>query len=117
MKELEEASKDIAEVSDSSKEDERKHYNTKVLGQIQTIFGHLQESKLQFYVPKGFWNTFRLLGEPVNLREQHDAVEFFNTLSDNIDEGLKCNGYKTVCDQVLGGSFADQKICKECPHR
>ena len=61
--------------------------------------------------------TFRLWGEPVNLREQHDAYEFFNTLVDNIDEGLKSAGFKTSCSNVLGGSFADQKICKQCPHR
>ena len=53
----------------------------------------------------------------MNLREQHDAYEFFNTLVDNIDEGLKSAGFKTRCSNVLGGSFADQKICKQCPHR
>lgn len=70
-----------------------------------------------FFLSSGFWCSFRLWGEPVNLREQHDAYEFFNTLVDNIDEGLKARGYKTVCANVLGGSFADQKICKGCPHR
>ena len=53
----------------------------------------------------------------MNLREQHDALEFFNTLVDNLDEGLKGLGKKTVLCKALGGSFADQKICKECPHR
>ena len=53
----------------------------------------------------------------MNLREQHDAYEFFNTLVDNLDEGLKTGGYNTFCADVLGGSFADQKICKQCPHR
>ncbi|CAF4623079.1 unnamed protein product, partial [Rotaria magnacalcarata] len=22
-----------------------------------------------------------------------------------------------ICSKVLGGKFADQKICKDCPHR
>lgn len=92
-------------------------YNTKVLSHVQAIFGHLSDSKLQFYVPNGFWKTFRLWGEPVNLREQHDAYEFFNTLVDNIDEGLKSAGVGTFSSNMLGGSFADQKICKQCPHR
>jgi len=59
----------------------------------------------------------RLWGEPVNLREQHDALEFFNNLVDNLDEGLKALGSEPLFSNTLGGSFADQKICKGCPHR
>jgi ubiquitin carboxyl-terminal hydrolase 9/24 len=53
----------------------------------------------------------------VNLREQHDALEFFNSLVDSVDEALKVLGQPTILQKVLGGSFADQKICKDCPHR
>ena len=53
----------------------------------------------------------------MNLREQHDALEFFNTLVENLDEGMKVLGKKAMLTRVLGGSFADQKICKTCPHR
>ena len=59
----------------------------------------------------------RLWGEPVNLREQHDALEFFNSLVDSLDEALKALGQSQILQKVLGGSFADQKICKDCPHR
>lgn len=59
----------------------------------------------------------RLWGEPVNLREQHDALEFFNSLVDSLDEALKALGQPPVLSKVMGGSFADQKICKDCPHR
>ena len=61
--------------------------------------------------------VFRLWGEKVNLREQHDAFEFFNCLLDSLDEGMKGYGHSTPVSRVLGGSFADQKICKGCPHR
>lgn len=60
---------------------------------------------------------YRLWGEPVNLREQHDALEFFNSLVDSLDEALKALGQPPVLSKVMGGSFADQKICKDCPHR
>lgn len=60
---------------------------------------------------------FRLWGEPVNLREQHDALEFFNSLVDSLDEALKALGHPAMLSKVLGGSFADQKICQGCPHR
>ena len=59
----------------------------------------------------------RLWGEPVNLREQHDALEFFNSLVDSLDEALKSLSYTPILSKVMGGSFADQKICKDCPHR
>lgn len=101
----------------NDKELEIKRYQISVLNQIQFIFGHLAQSQLQFHVPQGFWKTFKLWGEPVNLREQHDALEFFNNLVDNLDEGLKALSGDPLFSNILGGSFADQKICKGCPHR
>ncbi|XP_051998079.1 probable ubiquitin carboxyl-terminal hydrolase FAF-X isoform X3 [Xyrauchen texanus] len=100
-----------------SKSEDRKEYNIGVLRQLQVIFGHLAASRLQYFVPRGFWKQFRLWGEPVNLREQHDALEFFNSLVDSLDEALKALGHPTMLSKVLGGSFADQKICRGCPHR
>ncbi|XP_057191254.1 probable ubiquitin carboxyl-terminal hydrolase FAF-X isoform X7 [Triplophysa rosa] len=100
-----------------SKSEDRKEYNIGVLRQLQVIFGHLAASRLQYFVPRGFWKQFRLWGEPVNLREQHDALEFFNSLVDSLDEALKALGHPAMLSKVLGGSFADQKICQGCPHR
>ncbi|XP_062862625.1 probable ubiquitin carboxyl-terminal hydrolase FAF-X isoform X2 [Trichomycterus rosablanca] len=99
------------------KSEDRKEYNIGVLRHLQVIFGHLASSRLQYYVPRGFWKQFRLWGEPVNLREQHDALEFFNSLVDSLDEALKALGHPAMLSKVLGGSFADQKICQGCPHR
>lgn len=70
----------------------------------------------------GFTGTYysplaRLEGQKVKLREQQDAFEFFNTLVDSVDEGLKAYSAKPVLSNIFGGSFADQKICKGCPHR
>uniref|UniRef100_A0A8C5CNL1 ubiquitinyl hydrolase 1 n=1 Tax=Gadus morhua TaxID=8049 RepID=A0A8C5CNL1_GADMO len=101
----------------ASKSEDRKEYNIGVLRHLQVIFGHLAASRLQYYVPRGFWKQFRLWGEPVNLREQHDALEFFNSLVDSLDEALKALGHPPMLSKVLGGSFADQKICQGCPHR
>nr|XP_033805269.1 probable ubiquitin carboxyl-terminal hydrolase FAF-X isoform X2 [Geotrypetes seraphini] len=100
-----------------NKTEDRKEYNIGVLRHLQVIFGHLAASRLQYYVPRGFWKQFRLWGEPVNLREQHDALEFFNSLVDSLDEALKALGNPAMLSKVLGGSFADQKICQGCPHR
>ncbi|EDO35056.1 predicted protein [Nematostella vectensis] len=115
----EESSKDLETQGGEARDkaQEQKNYQVNVLRQIQYIFGHLSQSQLQFHIPKGFWKTFKFLGEPVNLREQHDALEFFNNLLDNLDEGMKVLGNEPIFSKVLGGSFADQKICKGCPHR
>ena len=64
-----------------------------------------------------FSSLIRFSGEPVNLRDQHDAVEFLNTVVDSVDEALKALNLPQICSKVLGGTFADQKICKDCPHR
>ena len=43
----------------STKTEERKDYNIGVLKQLQCIFGHLASSRLQYFVPKGFWKHFK----------------------------------------------------------
>lgn len=60
---------------------------------------------------------FDFEGEPVNLREQQDAVEFFMSLVESLDEALKTLGHEQIMSKILGGSYSDQKICKGCPHR
>ncbi|VVC97156.1 unnamed protein product [Leptidea sinapis] len=92
-------------------------YNITILKQVQAIFAHLCYSKLQYYVPRGLWAHFRLQGEPVNLREQQDAVEFFMSLVETLDEALKSLGQEQLMAKTMGGTFSDQKICKGCPHR
>uniref|UniRef100_A0A0K8W252 ubiquitinyl hydrolase 1 n=1 Tax=Bactrocera latifrons TaxID=174628 RepID=A0A0K8W252_BACLA len=101
----------------SSNTDVRKNYHVVILKYVQAIFGHLGHSSLQYYVPRGLWAYFKLQGEPVNLREQQDAVEFFMSLFESLDEGLKALGHTQLMNATLGGSFSDQKICQECPHR
>ncbi|XP_045454666.1 probable ubiquitin carboxyl-terminal hydrolase FAF-X [Melitaea cinxia] len=92
-------------------------YNITILKQVQAIFAHLHFSKLQYYVPRGLWAHFRLQGEPVNLREQQDAVEFFMSLVESLDEALKSLGQEQLMAKTMGGTYSDQKICKGCPHR
>ena len=87
-------------------------YNVTILKQVQAIFGHLSETQLQYYNPKGLWKHFRMLGEPVNLREQQDAVEFFMTLIDTIDEALKSLGEQCVCYVLPGNLLGMEKVVK-----
>ena len=108
---------DKIDLDNDNEDDDKGDYNLTILKQVQAIFGHLSSTQLQYYIPRGLWRHFRLFGEPVNLREQQDAVEFFMTLIDTIDEALKSVGHEQICSKVLGGVISDQKICKPCPHR
>uniref|UniRef100_A0A336MFC5 ubiquitinyl hydrolase 1 n=1 Tax=Culicoides sonorensis TaxID=179676 RepID=A0A336MFC5_CULSO len=99
------------------KNNTRKNYHVGILKYVQAIFAHLGHSSLQYYIPRGLWAHFKLQGEPVNLREQQDAVEFFMSLFESLDEGLKALGHPQLMGATLGGSFSDQKICQGCPHR
>lgn len=85
--------------------------------QFQMVFGHLLESRLQYHAPEKFWKCFRLWGQPINVREQQDAFEFFTHLIDQVDEYLIKNEWDPVFKPKYEGTFSDQKICQGCPHR
>jgi len=87
-----------------------------VFYQIQTIFGHLLEGKMQYYRPEAFWKSFKFWGQPISVREQQDAFEFFTSITNQLDEKLKEFGHEEVFKKTFCGIFADQKICKDCPH-
>ena len=55
------------------------------------LFLNLLFSQLQYYDPVGFWNTFRLWNTdtPIDPHEQQDAFDFFQSLIDQLDEGMK----------------------------
>ena len=55
------------------------------------MFGHLLESKLQYYIPEKFWKVFKLWGQGINIREQQDALDFYQALIDQVDEQVKVN--------------------------
>ena len=88
-----------------------------VYWQLQNVFAHLKESKLEYYVPEPFWKAFRMWGQEVNLREQQDAFDFFISLTDQIDEHLKKMKREPIFKNIFEGTFSNQFICTDCPHR
>lgn len=88
-----------------------------VFYQVQHIFGHLTDSKLQYHEPESFWKVFKLWGQTINVHEQQDAFDFFQALIDQMDEQMKKLGREEVFKKKFQGIFSDQKICKDCPHR
>eukprot|EP00095_Tigriopus_kingsejongensis_P003305 maker-scaffold355_size198070-snap-gene-0.39 protein:Tk03305 transcript:maker-scaffold355_size198070-snap-gene-0.39-mRNA-1 annotation:"ubiquitin carboxyl-terminal hydrolase 24 isoform x8" len=88
-----------------------------VFYQLQNVFGHLKESQLQYYKPEKFWHCFRLNGQPVNVREQQDAFEFYTQILNQTDEHLEKFKKTPAFKKHFEGVFSDQKICQGCPHR
>ena len=41
----------------------------RILYEVQAIFGHLLESRLQYFSPESFWKSFKLEGQPINVHE------------------------------------------------
>lgn len=98
-------------------EDEISDKNKSVFCQLQNVFAHLKESKLEYYIPDGFWKAFRIAGQEVNIREQQDAFDFFISLTDQIDEHLKKLIKQPIFKNIFEGTFSNQFICEDCPHR
>ncbi|GFO40772.1 ubiquitin carboxyl-terminal hydrolase 24, partial [Plakobranchus ocellatus] len=85
--------------------------------QMQQMFGHLMESRLQAHEPEKFWQVFKLWGHTVNIHEQQDSFDFFQAITDQVDEHMKAIGKQEIFKGKFQGIFSDQKICKDCPHR
>ena len=86
--------------------------------QLQQVFGHLLESKMQYYIPEALWKVFRLWGQEINVREQQDAFDFFTSMVDQIDEYLKSIKQEEIFRKQFEGVFCNQMICTNgCRHR
>ena len=63
---------------------------------MQKTFGHLALSHRPYFVPRGFWMSFKDYdGEPTNVREHQDGYEFFTRLQVaslclGLKHGLSC---------------------------
>ncbi|CAH1242989.1 USP24 [Branchiostoma lanceolatum] len=88
-----------------------------ILHEVQRIMAHLQGSMVQYYTPEHFWNSFKLWGETINVREHQDAFEFLTNLTDQVDTVLKKLSKQELFKSKFQGVFSDQQICIECPHR
>ncbi|KAL5107250.1 putative ubiquitin carboxyl-terminal hydrolase FAF-Y [Taenia crassiceps] len=91
--------------------------NLCTLFSLQDMFAFLAYTQRAYYEPGLFLRHFKLCGEQVDRSEQHDAQEFFGCLVDTVDEAMRICGMPKAIENVIGGTFEDQKICIDCPHR
>jgi ubiquitin C-terminal hydrolase len=98
-------------------EDKSEDKNESFLYQLQYIFSFLQESERQYCDPTQFCHAFKEFdGTPTNTSVQKDTNEFLNLLFDRIDTQVKGTKWEKVLQQDLGGNFANELICRDCPH-
>ena len=88
-----------------------------VLFQVQCIFAALRESEKQYFNPRGFTHAFKDWdGNPTNVLEQMDVEEFFNMFMDRLETAMKGTPHEKMIQWHFGGYFANELICKDCPH-
>jgi ubiquitin C-terminal hydrolase len=113
-----------------------------VLCQLQATFGALHASRLDHHRPESFWRAFKDYdGQPVNVREHQDALEFLTRLQEQFDSSMKkakpagdaaamsasgdaasaaptAPAAQGALEGVLGGVLVNQMLCRACPqHR
>ena len=99
-----------------------------VFHQLRATFAALALSRLDHFAPRGFWRAFKDYdGEPINVREHQDGLEFFGRLQDQVDAEYKKAVAADVAssplpvkgevEAAMGGVFVNQVISKSCPHR
>lgn len=74
----------------------------------------------QAYAPEGVWRTYRQWGgqDPIDIREQMDVHDFFDSLCDQVDETLKRENKEPVFQGVFGLEIDEEKVVKSgCSHR
>lgn len=88
-----------------------------LLFQTQCLFAALNQSVKQYYNPKLFCHAFKDWDKkPINVLEQMDVDEFFNLFLDKLENALKPTSLAKTIKRHFGGLFANQLICKDCPH-
>lgn len=107
--------KAMLEVEDRNPLNESEENN--VLFQIKRIFGALMELDKQYFNPKKFCRAFKDIdGSPIDPMVQRDVDEFFNMLIDRIENLIKGTKEEKVMKNLFYGVFANEFICKGCPH-
>lgn len=88
-----------------------------VLYQVKCIFAGLMEGEKQYYNPKKFLQAFKDIdGSPIDPYVQKDVDEFFNMFMDRIEGLIKDTQAEKVMNNLFQGVFANEFICKDCPH-
>lgn len=89
-----------------------------VLYHTKYLFGNLMKTRMPTYNPIVFFNSIKdFNGEPMPTNEQRDVDEFLNIYVDKIEQNIKGTEDDKYMKSIVCGTFAQELICKDCPHR
>ena len=94
-------------------------FEDSLLYQLQYMFSALENSDKQYINPKSFCKAFKdWEGRSVNVMEQMDVDEFFNTFMDRLENQLKSDSQDHIIKNHFGGLQVTELIGKDsCTHR
>jgi ubiquitin carboxyl-terminal hydrolase 9/24 len=105
----------IIEVEDRNQDQQPSEEN--VLFQVKCIFGGLMEVEKQYYNPKKFCKALKDLdGSSIDPMVQQDVDEFFIMFMDRLEGLIKGTKEEKIMNNLFQGVFANELICKDCPH-
>ena len=91
---------------------DEKENTDNLLFQLIRMFYYLNYSYKGSYNPKDFVYSFKdYEGNPTKINVQCDAQEFLSRLIEKIEDDLKNNSMKYICNNILGGTTLQQVIC------
>jgi ubiquitin C-terminal hydrolase len=84
-----------------------------LLYQVQRLFAFLSLSEKQCYDTLPFCRAYKdENGQPINVRVQQDAQEFFNVVCDRLEHCLKKSpAHATIIKDLFVGKMANQSLC------
>jgi len=75
------------------------------------------EVEKQYFNPKKFCKAFKDIdGSPIDPMVQKDVDEFFKMFMDRIEGLIKGTKEEKIMNNLFQGVFANEFICKDCPH-
>ncbi|KRX03838.1 hypothetical protein PPERSA_04633 [Pseudocohnilembus persalinus] len=84
--------------------------NENVLYNTQLILGALKFSQKQYYDPRYFCQAFKNFdGSPIDVLQQMDVDEFFNTLFDKLENNLKLYKNDFIIKETFGGVLSNEE--------
>ena len=88
-----------------------------ILFQLQLLFYSLIATQREVHYPKAFTQAIKIDGGRLNIYEQKDVDEFLVHLLDNLEQELKGTPQEELIKRTFKLTFANEIICKDCPHR
>lgn len=91
-------------------------YNKRLLMAVKSLFTEMIESVKSEICISPLTDVYVMNGTRINVLEQNDSMEFFNSFVDSIDEALKMFGKDTIFEPLMSGKLVNKIESQNCNH-